>query len=176
MRRLAFLATLLLLLGADVEARVYKWNAPDSGRTHFSGKPPAWYRSGQDGPRVFVFDGNELVDDTAREVPEARRRALRAEALRLAMPAEAAEQGAAELHAALGEGREAGGVEGSSARTPLPGYDEDLASLLAPPPAGERTEEAPVAAEDPEATIARLKAILEAWDQRQTERAKALVD
>ena len=30
----------------------------------FSGEPPAWYRSPGSGPRVRVYDGGTLVDDT----------------------------------------------------------------------------------------------------------------
>lgn len=47
-----------------------------------AGKPPAWYRSSWDGPRVRVTDNGLLIDDTAIEVSENEMQALREEAFR----------------------------------------------------------------------------------------------
>ncbi len=43
---------------------MYQWTDPDTGTTQLSGKPPAWYRSGKVGPRIFVFEKGQIVDDT----------------------------------------------------------------------------------------------------------------
>lgn len=61
-------------------ARMYQWNDPATGTTQFSGTPPAWYRSVDDGPRVFVFERGRIIDDTEVAVSEERRIALRQEA------------------------------------------------------------------------------------------------
>lgn len=45
-----------------------------------SGEPPSWYRSGNDGPRVLVFENGYLVDDTSILVSYSRSRALRSAA------------------------------------------------------------------------------------------------
>ena len=45
-----------------------------------SGEPPSWYRSGNDGPRVLVFENIYLVDDTHIRVSPSRSRALRSAA------------------------------------------------------------------------------------------------
>lgn len=45
-----------------------------------SGEPPSWYRSGNDGPRVLVFENGYLVDDTSILVSSSRSRALRSAA------------------------------------------------------------------------------------------------
>ncbi len=65
---------------APVAARMYQWHNPATGTTQLSGTPPAWYRSSDPGPRVFVFENNQLVDDTGITVSDAQREALRAEA------------------------------------------------------------------------------------------------
>lgn len=72
---------LLSTLAVSVQARMYQWNNPDTGTTQLSGTPPPWYRSETGGPRVFVFEKGQLIDDTARRVPEAQRRFLREQAV-----------------------------------------------------------------------------------------------
>jgi hypothetical protein len=61
---------------------MYQWVDPDNGTTQLSGKPPVWYRSGENGPRIFVFDKGRVIDDTAIEVSAAERNRLRQQALR----------------------------------------------------------------------------------------------
>ena len=70
----------LLVLSLNCDARMYQWLDPDSGNVQLAGKPPAWYRSDRNGPRVFVFENGELVDDTAIDVSEAHRLQLRSDA------------------------------------------------------------------------------------------------
>ncbi|MEM7026892.1 MAG: hypothetical protein AAF410_01560 [Pseudomonadota bacterium] len=62
-------------------ARMYQWVEEDTGTTQLSGKPPTWYRSQENGPRVLVFEKGRLIDDTDIEVSnkvqfELRRRAF----------------------------------------------------------------------------------------------------
>jgi hypothetical protein len=75
------LITVLILLSFSVQARMYQWNDPDTGTTQLSGKPPAWYRSDQGGPRVIVFEKGTIIDDTSIRVSDDKREALRLEAL-----------------------------------------------------------------------------------------------
>ena len=63
-----------------VAARMYQWVSPATGSTQLSGIPPSWYRAGHPGPRVLVFEGGYLLDDTDVEVPDSRQKALRANA------------------------------------------------------------------------------------------------
>jgi hypothetical protein len=58
------LILLLLLVSTAASARMYQWQDPRSKSMQFSGEPPAWYRSPGSGPRVRVYDGGTLVDDT----------------------------------------------------------------------------------------------------------------
>jgi hypothetical protein len=59
------LLILLLLVSSSAGARMYQWRNQDTGSVQFAGVPPAWYRSPQGGPRVLVYDGGKLVDDTS---------------------------------------------------------------------------------------------------------------
>jgi len=58
------LLVLLLQFTTFAYARMYQWVDPDTGTTQLSGKPPSWYRSTTNGPRVFVFENGRLIDDT----------------------------------------------------------------------------------------------------------------
>ncbi|NKB36392.1 MAG: hypothetical protein GKR93_04375 [Gammaproteobacteria bacterium] len=68
---------LLLASTQPVSARMYQWVDPDSGSTQLSGKPPMWYRSAENGPRVFVFEKSKVIDDTGIEVSDSERDRLR---------------------------------------------------------------------------------------------------
>ncbi len=59
---------------------MYQWIQPHTGTVQLAGAPPPWYRSGQAGPRVVVFEHGRLVDDTQIAVPEERRMELRRQA------------------------------------------------------------------------------------------------
>lgn len=61
-------------------ARMYQWNDPVTGTTQLSGTPPAWYRSGDDSPRVFVFERGRVIDDTGVPVSDEHRIFLRQQA------------------------------------------------------------------------------------------------
>ncbi len=72
----------LVLLAFTADARMYQWVDPVTGSLQMSGRPPAWYRSGWDGPRVRVFDNGTVVDDTSINVADDEMQALREEAFR----------------------------------------------------------------------------------------------
>lgn len=59
---------------------MYQWVDPESGTTQMSGKPPPWYRSGERGPRVYVFDKGKVIDDTGIRVSDSERERLRRKA------------------------------------------------------------------------------------------------
>jgi hypothetical protein len=56
---------------------MYQWLDGESGNVRLSGEPPSWYRSGERGPRVLVFEDGRLVDDTAINMPPEQRKAYR---------------------------------------------------------------------------------------------------
>ena len=58
------LLIVLMLFSTAASARMYQWQDPHSKSVQFSGVPPAWYRSPEGGPRVRVYEGGRLVDDT----------------------------------------------------------------------------------------------------------------
>ena len=70
----------ILCATSTASARMYQWVSPATGSTQLSGEPPSWYRSGNDGPRVLVFENGYLVDDTHIRVSPSRSRALRSAA------------------------------------------------------------------------------------------------
>ena len=84
MTRLPSLLFVLLLLAAtSASARMYQWHDPDSKSVQFSGVPPGWYRSPEGGPRVRVYDGGKLVDDTHIRLTAEDNRSMRDIAFRV---------------------------------------------------------------------------------------------
>lgn len=77
--RISFIL-ILFISSFVVEARMYQWVEPGVETTQLSGKPPAWYRSANGGPRIFVFEKGRLIDDTGIEVSEEVRQRMREEA------------------------------------------------------------------------------------------------
>jgi hypothetical protein len=157
---------MMLLVTACValpaHARMYQWVNPQSGRTQMSGKPPAWYRSDKPGPRVFVFENGRLIDDTARAVGLEERAALRATAF------------APGPVAGHPEGAAAGGAPATAADTTTGAGTG--ASVLERGFGESDTTSAAAPTEPPDATIARLKSIIDAWEQQQTAEARRLLE
>ena len=76
------LCLLLLLLSTAAGARMYQWQDPHSKSVQFSGVPPAWYRGLQSGPRVRVYEGGKLIDDTTIRLSPEDDRSMRDMAFR----------------------------------------------------------------------------------------------
>lgn len=147
-----------LLFAAAVQARMYQWTDARSGAVQLSGEPPSWYRSGREGPRVLVFEGGFLVDDTSIEVSFIRRLALRNEAFealeerRALADLERLKEGE-ERRSALAERDRAAESDSASASAP----EEPVADAPAPSAGLPEVLDAD--------GIARLKAIISAFDQ-----------
>ena len=138
---------------------------PNSGNVQLSGSPPAWYRGVHGGPRVLVFEGGELVDDTAKAVEEIERLSLRDAAfggLGAEVGAAAiAEQQRDELKQALAKARESGIDIDAVAEE----VEQEQAQL----------EAVVDGAEDLNAKVATLKSLIDAWDQRQLDDARSIL-
>jgi hypothetical protein len=142
MNRMAALVMAGLLVPGASEARMYQWVNADNGRVQMSGKPPAWYRAGGQGPRVLVYENGKLVDDTQR--------ALSAEASQ-ALRERATEDAAARRRALLEQDSAPAARSALDAGTTAKGGDDAAA-------------------------VARLKAIIADWEQRQTASAKNVIE
>jgi hypothetical protein len=143
---------------APAAARMYQWQNPATGTTQLSGTPPAWYRGADHGPRVFVFENNQLIDDTGIAVSAAQAGTLRAEAF-----------GAAAVSMARDD---APASEPSRAPT-----RPAVAALPATPaPATENSAAAPTVNASTASRASALKALIDAWDQHQLDQARSLLD
>ena len=162
---LALALALVAILTGPAAARMYQWTQPDTGRVQLSGTPPAWYRAAEPGPRVFVFDDGLLIDDTAIPVSESQRVLLREEALGAA----AAELAPAEDHtghiARRAQQAHAAGLDVTAINAELEAEQAALAAAAA--------DTAPVA---DDAQALELKSLIEAFDQRRLEQARALLE
>jgi len=167
MRTSAFILALGVILTASTEARMYQWTNPESGTVQLAGAPPAWYRSANPGPRVLVFDNGELVDDTAVPVSDEQRVALRSAALGSASAefAPAHNDNEEVLRDALEKAHEAG---------------VDIAAVNAEVEAEQAARAAAAQAADAQTSAVdqadELKALIEAFDQRRLDQARALLD
>jgi hypothetical protein len=176
MSKRVWLSLGLLLCALAAPARMYQWVDPDSRTTHLSGKPPAWYRLDPGAPRVFVFDGGQLIDDTARTLDPELARTLRREAFALAAaPAAAAPPLDDALYRAALRGAEAGNrvrpaapPGGTGDRQPVP---ETQSSPPAEPVQTDAAEQA-----DPATMVAKLRAMIDAWDRQQSDRAREVLE
>lgn len=157
MRRIILFIVCYGLAVAPVAARMYQWRNPATGTTQMSGTPPAWYRSAERGPRVYVFENNQLVDDTGIAVSDERREALRAAA----------------FGAAAGPGVEA---QDRPADAP-PAAAKSVPPVPSAAPDVAHESPAKVAEDGAGADkAAALKALIDAWDQRQLDQARTLLD
>jgi len=167
-----FIILVLLLAGSlPAAARMYKWVDPRTGITQLSGKPPPWYRNGQGGPRVFVFQRGRVVDDTGIKVTAAERDRLRQQALRDASgdTKEAGKQlqQSRQLQAAMEDKNQE-----ESAMTP--GKPVEAAKPPPPPPAANGGKEKP--ADQKQQTEKAMRALVNQWEKTRTENAKNVVD
>ena len=141
-----------LFLAGPVAARMYQWTSPATGTPNLSGTPPAWYRAPHAGPRVLVFERGQLIDDTAIAVSDRQRLELRSAAF------------GANAAPAVAPSKPAAAAAGESAAPAAP--------VPAPTPATPATPGAtPITAK-----ADALKAMIDAWDQRQLEQARTLLE
>ncbi|MCG8380506.1 MAG: hypothetical protein MI865_13670, partial [Proteobacteria bacterium] len=161
----------LLTMCFPVHARMYQWTDPDTGTTQLSGKPPAWYRTGQVGPRIFVFEKGKIIDDTDVVLSDEHRELMRQRAY---LQAEADLQQAKQAAIEAGQAREAEGLEDFP--------DEDFAmedEMLAEPEeplamdVSEDADSARVKAEG--LTLEDMKRLILDWEQAQEEKAKRII-
>lgn len=167
-----FLFLALLVAAMPVHARMYQWIDPDTGTTQLSGKPPAWYRSTESGPRVIVFEKGKVVDDTSISVSDALREELRRQALARAIEdkekaSQMAKQ-AAELKSKLGTqlNDELSEPVTREREVSLPDVSRTRTPESVPEP-GE--VEQPVYKE---LTEDELRALISDWEQQKTEQSK----
>ena len=164
-----FLLISLMVLSLPAQARMYQWTDPDAGTTQLSGKPPAWYRSAEAGPRVFVFEKGRIIDDTAINIPDEERELLRKQAFVKAVEdkdtvkqkALQAEQ----LKSALDKNKQ---DEASAAKVEEP---TDTETLL-------ETEKKNTDESVPEVTdlsVGEMRALISDWEEKRTQQAKELI-
>lgn len=169
MYRIAFLI-LLFSLSLPAAARMYQWVDPDTGTTQLSGKPPAWYRSGQAGPRVFVFENGRVVDDTGIEVSEGQQERLRQKALfEAARNREQAKEQLLEAKRmkALVDKEQQG-------REELPAA---VPEFQPPPPPVEATQEESGEHEQSEEEKAEaMRKLVQEWEEMRTENARQVIE
>jgi hypothetical protein len=165
----------------SVQAQMYQWADPETGTTQLSGKPPAWYRSVEGGPRVFVFNRGKIVDDTGIKISDEQRISLRTQAFinaeedRVAAQKKATE--AAKLKAAMGNSNQeiTGENVGDQALLVEPKINMEEAVAMENPD----DEELTAAEISEEESIEKMKALIEAWvkesDDIRTEDARAIL-
>jgi len=172
------LIVFLLLSSVNAFARMYQWTEQSTGTTQLSGKPPAWYRSVADGPRVFVFDKGRLIDDTAVQVSEEVRQRMRQRAF---VMAEEDRQKAMEKIAKSQELKQKYEKSGSDEPGKSLGDEEfekmDLELLLAEKLLTQGTKEEEVEEQSPgDLTPDQLRELITNWEKLQTESAKKALE
>jgi len=157
---------LFFLLALPTQARMYQWDSPDTGRTHLSGKPPAWYRTDTEGPRVFVFDGGQLVDDTGVAVSDERQQALRRKAIVEASKNERQARERAEKAAALEQSNPYGDTpRGEPPALAIPDTTESQPPLPVSKD-GESFEDSDKTDELTSEQVAEMRALVSEWESR----------
>lgn len=163
----------LFLCATAAQARLYQWVSPETGTPQLSGEPPSWYRSADGGPRVRVYERGVLVDDTAMNLPEERRQALREEAFRDST-ANAQFQALRKLDQAVRRqaAREAEEARRTRRAQARPGEAEPQRAADRQPEDEPKAAPTSVFVGDSNqldaATVQRLKAIITEWDRRNT--------
>lgn len=136
---------------------MYQWQNPATGTSQLSGIPPTWYRSSEGGPRVYVFENNQLIDDTDIAVSAAQREALRAEAFGAATEASNGHHHTPAPSAAR--------AATTTSDIPTPAQVNAAPALPALTVDATTTDQA-----------AALKALIDAWDQHQLDQARSLLE
>ena len=167
---------ILLFFSQSAQAEMYQWDNPETGTTQLSGKPPAWYRSVEGGPRVFVFNHGKVVDDTGIDVSDEQRIALRTNAFvraeedRLAAKEKIME--AARLKAMIDRNAEASSGQNDEA-SGFPDEPREIAVIEGPGETEIGEEATDEGREDD--SIEKMKALIAEWENQRTEEARALL-
>ena len=167
----------LVFFCQSTQAQMYQWNDPETGTTQLSGKPPAWYRSVEGGPRVFVFNRGKVVDDTGIDVSDQQRITLRTNAFvraeedRLAAKEKATE--AAKLKAMIDRNAETS----SGQKDEDSGFTDESQEIMAieGPDETEIVAEAVDEGKEEDNSIEQMKALIAEWENIRTEEARALL-
>jgi len=162
---------LSLLFGTIVQARMYQWVDPASGTTQLSGTPPTWYRSAEGGPRTFVIEKGQIIDDTAIKISDEQRNLLRQRAyLKVEEDRTAAAQKALEAEKL----KAAFAIEPDEKITMEQQIDtsEEVVEEVA-----SEVDETTESKEDAdEQTAEEMRAKIEDWENKLTDEAKKLLD
>ena len=140
---------------------MYQWQHATTGTIQLSGTPPPWYRSEVPGPRVFVFENGQLVDDTGIAITADHRRVLRQRAFSETDGA-ATEQASPE--AVLMDALEAANADGI-----------DVNAATSDFTAKKKAEESLESENSVAQTVTELKALIEAWDEQRVREAKEIL-
>ena len=167
MRRFLVFAS-LAMIAAAAPARMYQWVDPDTHTSQLSGKPPTWYRSTEDGPRVFVIENGKVIDDTKVPVPEMTRLQLREDALLQAErdreAAKEKQQVAERLKSAMGQ------QENSDAETAAP------EAAPAPPTVEASTQAKETGKGETGPTAEEMRTLIKQWEKMRTQGARQVVE
>ncbi len=162
---------LSLLFGTIVQARMYQWVDPASDTTQLSGTPPTWYRSAEGGPRTFVIEKGQIIDDTAIKISDEQRNLLRQRAyLKVEEDRTAAAQKALEAEKL----KAAFAIEPDEKITMEQQIDtsEEVVEEVA-----SEVDETTESKEDAdEQTAEEMRAKIEDWENKRTDEAKKLLD
>ena len=154
-----------MILGTEAQARMYQWIDPTSGNVQLAGTPPAWYRSDRTGPRVFVFDDGELVDDTAVDVTEAHRLHLRNEAFGHTAGATLAEE-EDETRSRLRDAMSEAAALGIDVEEAVDEFQTEQAAA----------EQAEASTPELLGKAEALRELIEVWDQQQLDQARTVLE
>jgi hypothetical protein len=158
----SLLLVLLLLTATSAGARMYQWHDPDSRSVQFSGVPPAWYRSPEGGPRVRVYEGGRLVDDTYIRLTAQDNRSMRETAFRV-LEEEQEQEAIKRLERAARREEVRREQEEREANSAMAELEQSDTSQAPPEVLPENL--------DPE-MVGRLKAIISAYDRANTDEAE----
>ena len=165
---------LSLLFGTIVQARMYQWVDPASGTTQLSGTPPTWYRSAEGGPRTFVIEKGQIIDDTAIKISDEQRNLLRQRAyLKVEEDRTAAAQKALEAEKL----KAAFAIEPDEKITMEQQGDTSEEVVEEADKVATEVDEATESKEDAdEQTAEEMRAKIEDWENKLTDEAKKLLD
>jgi hypothetical protein len=169
MLRVLFIS--LILFSSSGHARMYQWVEPDSGTTQLSGKPPAWYRSAEGGPRIFVFERGRIIDDTSIEVSNKQRELLRQSAfIKVEEDREAASAKLARANKLKSE------FDNKVEETPIQEESEELVEIPEIPPPAFVEDEETESSREKDTILDEMRALIADWEKQQSKSARDLIE